>query len=479
MRLRFELLVWSGNDLIQRIHLAPTQATPHTGVVSRQAPETVGSERLASVVERYALWCRARGKAERYVAQVERLIRRVAEALGWGTLQDLAAGGLAFEDHLTSMDASAKTRNNVLCAVRAFADWLRRREEIPSNPFDRIELTRHFAGSGSRALSAPEMAAMIATAEADEALSEAERRSGYIRSPWYRIARATGLRALEMERVRVGAVQLDEGRACITIQAKDAKGRRTQRIPLADGFVPWIRAYIGNRDPLDRLMMSPRPRKWVMDGDAKKAGISGLKVGLHSFRKGLVTALAASGAPMSVTQEIARHTDPRLTQAVYVDANLLPLRDAINALAAAGYGESSEKPLESPRAADSMDASRHPMNKPKTNPSGPREAGESPQSSAALTPSVTGDPASLGRSGISCGGHSTEQAQHWARQDSNLLRPVASMLAAAADLIRAVTSPRAGGSDVESAGEGCGGRGGSGEEGGAGGAGLPRPGYPG
>jgi len=447
--------------------------------VSRQAPETSGSERVDVAVRRYAAWCRAQGKAERYVAQVERVILRAADACGWGTLHDLPASPRSFEDYLTELGASAKTRNNALCAVRAWADWLRRREEIPANPFEKIELTRHFGGSGSRALSAPEMAAMIAAAEADEALPEEQRRSKYERSAWYRLARATGLRALEMQRIRVGAVTLEQGRACVTVPAKIAKGRRTQRIPLADAFVPWLRAYIGNRDPLDPLMTSPRPRKWVMDGDAKAAGLPGLKVGLHSFRKGFVTALAASGAPMSVTQELARHTDPRLTQAVYVDANLLPLGDAINALAAAGYGQSTENLLDSVGQADSMDESRHPMNKPKTNPSGPREARESPQSSAALTPSVTGDLASLGRSGFSCGGHSTEQAQHWARQDSNLLRPVASLLAAAADLIRAVTSPRAGGFDGQSAAEGRGGCGGGGEAGGEGRAGVPRPGDPG
>lgn len=410
---------------------------------------------MESAVSRYAAWCRAQAKADRYVLQVERLILRAAKDLGWGTLQDLPASPRDFEDYLTRMDASAKTRNNVLCAVRAFAEWLRRREEIPANPFDRIELTRHFAGSGSRALSAPEMAAMIAAAEADEARPEAERRSGYIRSPWYRVARATGLRALEMERIRVSAVVLDEGRACITVQAKDAKGRRTQRVPLADSFVPWLRSYIAGRDPLDRLMRTPRPRKWVMDGDAKAAGISGLRVGMHSFRKGLVTALAASGAPMSVTQEIARHTDPRLTQAVYVDANLLPLRDAINALAAAGYGESGENGVDRPPSADRLMESRSAMENANHNPSGPRGARES-LPSAALTPSAEGDLASLGCSGISCDGHSTEQDQHWARQDSNLLRSAASLVAAGADLIRSVAS-QVGGSDG-AVRQGCGGR---------------------
>ena len=77
---------------------------------------------------------------------------------------------------------------------------------------------------------------------------------------------------------------------------------------------------------------------------------------------------------VSVTQEIARHTDPRLTQAVYVDANLLPLRDAINALAAAGYGESGEIGVDRPPSADRLMESRQAMENANHNPSGPKGA---------------------------------------------------------------------------------------------------------
>jgi hypothetical protein len=244
-----------------------------------------------------------------------------------------------------------------------------------------------------------------------------------------------------MQKLRVGNLCLEPGRACVTVPAKVAKGRRVQRIPLADSVLPWLTAYVGRRDPLDLLMLSPRPRKWVLDGDAKAANLGGLgqTIGLHSFRKGFVTALAASGAPMSVTQELARHTDPRLTQAVYVEANLLPLRQAINALAATGYEKSENVELDSGRAADSMATSQQPMPTPKNIPE-PRAAARESLATAVVTNSLAGGLAVAGGSGFSCGGLSTEQAQDWARQDSNLLRSVVDVLSASADLIRRLTS---------------------------------------
>ncbi len=419
--LRFELLVWSGNRLVRRICFGVESTIPHTCVVSQQPEQRVTSDLVGDAVDRYAAWCHAQGKADRYVSQVRSTLARVSAGCGWRTLDDVRGAGPALEDYLTGLNATAKTRNNILCAVRAWAAWLVRREEIPENPFDRIGLTRHFAGPGSRALSPVEMDAMIRVAEEDEAKPPELRRSKSVRSPWYRLARATGLRALEMQRLRVGNLCLEPGRATVTVPAKVAKGRRIQRIPLADSVLPWLTAYVGARDPLDLLMMSPRPRKWVLDGDAKAANLGGLgqTIGLHSFRKGFVTALAASGAPMSVTQELARHTDPRLTQAVYVDAHLLPLRSAVNALAATGYGKSEESVVDRAGAADSMATSQQLMPTPQNIPE-PRAAARESLAQAVVTNSLAGGLAVARASGFSCGGLSTEQAQDWARQDSNL-----------------------------------------------------------
>jgi hypothetical protein len=223
--------------------------------------------------------------------------------------------------------------------------------------------------------------------------------------------------------------------------AATAKARKVQHVPLAESVVGFVASLIAGKQPDDRLIGSSRPRSWVVAGDAKAAKIARRHetVGLHSFRKGFVTALAAAGAPMSVTQELARHTDPRLTQAVYVEANLLPLRQAINALAATGYEKSENVELDSGRAADRMATSQQPMPTPKNIPE-PRAAARESLATAVVTNSLAGGLAVAGGSGFSCGGLSTEQAQDWARQDSNLLRSVVDVLSASADLIRRLTS---------------------------------------
>lgn len=412
-----------------------------------QAPHEVGPGlSIAHALDQYIRTAAAQKKAERYLRQVRRCVEKVAAACGWETVQDAAQGVRSLEDHLLALQerTSAKTRNNTLCAVRAFAAWLVEREELPANPFDRIPLARHFAGGGSRALSPVEMDAMIRVAEEDEAAPPERQRSGYIRSPWYRLAMATGLRALEMQRLRVRHLDLSGETPWITVPAEIAKGRRTQRIPLMPATAEWLQRLTAGRDPLDPLLAGSRPKEWVIRGDAKVAGLqrSGERVGMHSFRKGFITALAASGAPMSVTQELARHTDPRLTQSVYVDANLLPLKQALNALVATGYAERGkirkEECLHPGPKADTFPQPQamqtHQHNPETTAPANGKSARRP------VVRSTPGAFAGADSSGETCGGPKPEQAGECGRQELNLPRSAKAILIAAADLLRATAS---------------------------------------
>lgn len=396
---------------------------------------------VEAAIARYLAHAKQQGRSERYLAQVGALLGRVSRAAGWITLDQVT--GASLEDYLVGGGFGAKTRNNILCACRAWGRWLVRRKELATNPFAGIELARHDSGPGSRALSPVEMAAMIAVAEADEALPEDQRRSSYIRSPWYKLAAATGLRALEMQRLRVRDVCLDAGRETITLPAATAKARKVQHVPLAESVVPFVASLIAGKQPDDRLIGSSRPRSWVVAGDAKAANIARRHetVGLHSFRKGFVTALAAAGAPMSVTQRLARHSDPRLTQAVYVEANLLPLREAVNHAVTTGYEIVTKNELKAAENADSLPQSQHHMetNNHISSPSGVAQAAHgavtSPESGGAA-------PDLLGVSFVSsCGEYSLGSAIHWARQDSNLWRSLADACAAAADLFRRLAAP--------------------------------------
>lgn len=299
---------------------------------------------LAELAGQYHRSCQSAGRSPQYIRENTTLFERVFRACEWRSTSDMLTGCNAFEDYLIDLQSntSAKTRNNVLCRVRAFAQWLVHRESLTRNPFAGIPVVRHFGGGGSRALSPPEMQAMIDVAEADERLPRPKHKSN--RVEWYKLGRATGLRAREMSLLRVKDFNFEPQAACVRVPANVAKGRRIQRLPLSEFDAEWLGGMLRGKSPDELIFASKIPRQAVIDSDAKRAGIArpGETIGMHSFRKGFVSAIAASGAPQSVTQALARHTDPRLTERVYVDQSLLPLRHAVEALAATGYGKSEK-----------------------------------------------------------------------------------------------------------------------------------------
>ena len=74
-----------------------------------------------------------------------------------------------------------------------------------------------------------------------------------------------------------------------------------------------------------------------MDVHLQKAGIekidaSGKKVDFHSFRYTFATKLARKGVSQRLTQELMRHSDPRLTANLYTDVSHLPTFDAVQDL---------------------------------------------------------------------------------------------------------------------------------------------------
>lgn len=434
---RVQILIWSENRVIQGFFLEDGRAAV---LLSGMPRSTARTKALGDASREYARWAKSEGRDERYMAQFLSLIRRLEEECGWETVGDMHAGAVEFEDYLVELQelTSAKTRNNALCWLRPFAEWLARRGEVPDNPFAKIRLNRHFAGSGSRGLSPPEMLAMIAVAEADEALPEDDRRCLRERSDWYTLSMFTGLRAKEMSLCRCNAVNFAE--QTIELPAAVAKARKQQTIPLVPAALDWLRKYIGARPGDSPLMRSRRPRVRVVKSDAVCAKVAkkGETVGLHSFRKGFISAVAATGAGFSVTHKLARHSDPRTTEKVYVQRDLLPLRDTLKALVETGYGKNDKIVQQSAAQSDSMTQPRDPM---RTIPSQIKsaEAATSDQRNGSIVADCSPRglvAASCSSSSETCRAESSVQGRKWARQDSNLLPSLAAFLDAATDLMR-------------------------------------------
>jgi hypothetical protein len=91
------------------------------------------------------------------------------------------------------------------------------------------------------------------------------------------------------------------------------------------------------------------PRLRTFDQDLKRSGIAkrndrDLTVDFHSLRKSFVSWLLASGANPRAVQELARHSDLKLTTKTYCSTELLPTRQSLLGLPPMMRVESSDGP---------------------------------------------------------------------------------------------------------------------------------------
>jgi integrase len=179
----------------------------------------------------------------------------------------------------------------------------------------------------------------------------------------YLAACGTGYRAQELASLMPEAFALDARPPTATVSARRSKNRRVSTQPLPDGVVAELRAYLAGKPHGERLW----PGSWwgkaaeMLQIDLAAAGVPYTVRGLdgvdryadfHALRHTYITYLAVAGVSPKNAQELARHSDIRLTMERYTHARQDELAESVNRLAlpSAG-GESAADPLSTmPRA---------------------------------------------------------------------------------------------------------------------------------
>jgi integrase len=135
---------------------------------------------------------------------------------------------------------------------------------------------------------------------------------------------------------------LRESIATATLSAENAKNGRTAVQPLPADLVDALRDYLACC-PADEPVW---PGRWVMKAaemvslGLEAAGIPYVVEGpdgplyadFHSLRHSFIALLDRSGATLKEAMQLARHSDPKLTMAVYGRAQLHDLSAAIGRL---------------------------------------------------------------------------------------------------------------------------------------------------
>jgi integrase len=153
------------------------------------------------------------------------------------------------------------------------------------------------------------------------------------RSALYRVAAYTGFRASELATLTPEHFHLDAETPHVKIEAQDAKGRREDKIPLADHLMSFLRSWLSGKKPGERLW----PGKWAehrrqvhwLKRDCRRAGL-GDGVTFHGLKRKFVTSLIRTGGDIDQVRRLARHKKVQTTLDYYAESNLPDLASLVN-----------------------------------------------------------------------------------------------------------------------------------------------------
>ncbi|MFC1932212.1 tyrosine-type recombinase/integrase [Chloroflexota bacterium] len=148
-----------------------------------------------------------------------------------------------------------------------------------------------------------------------------------------KLAYNSGLRREELANLRVSDILISEK----TLIVRKGKGMKDRTIPLPSGVINFLRAYIVDMKPDDKVF-NVKPAA-VSDKIRRIAKNAGLNIHAHSLRHGYATRLLEKGANIKAVQELLGHSRIGTTEAYL---SLLPkhLREAVDLL------EVTEKEME-------------------------------------------------------------------------------------------------------------------------------------
>ncbi|TXH18695.1 MAG: hypothetical protein E6R03_01750 [Hyphomicrobiaceae bacterium] len=272
--------------------------------------------------------------SEKHVVAAGKVIERFMRFAGVTYQNDANKDGVSsFLARKKAKGDSPRTINWTLATIRAFFAWMVRERRIGANPTDgipkldeRLDVRRR-----RRPLSEDEAQRLIDAA--DRSVRRFRRLSGPERGALYVVAMATGFRANELATLTGDLLDLDAAVPTVALAARSEKNRAGTTQPLPAWCVDRVRHLAGIAGRLFPGTWHERAAD-MLAADLAEAGIAlevgGRVVDFHSLRHTYVAALRRSGVELGDAMKLARHSDPKLTLAIYGQTDLAGLADAVN-----------------------------------------------------------------------------------------------------------------------------------------------------
>jgi integrase len=277
---------------------------------------------LSDHITRYIGDRRTIRRNEKYVRELELKLTKLVKECAWSRVGQVSAE--SFVRWRSKQKKHPKTLNEYLNAISGLMKWLD--AVIPHNPLRGVKKveTSGAAKRERRAFTRDEMRELLAVS--------GER--GHI----YTVAAHTGLRRGELGKLEWRDVHLNAPLPYIDVRASISKNHRQSEVPLTGEALAALRCLVrAGARPTDLVLKRLIPRMNRFREDLVAAGIpyvnaKGEVADFHALRKTFGTWLMMAGVSEFVRMKAMRHSDMRLTQSVYTDARMAPMRDAIASL---------------------------------------------------------------------------------------------------------------------------------------------------
>ncbi len=275
----------------------------------------------------------ARGNTKKHADLSANRVKSLTEACGFKFYGDISAAKVQQElanrrqdklddaGHLVR-GLSIQSANFYLSCLKSFCRWMLFDGRATMNPVaylggQNAEMDRRHT---RRMLNSSDFVKLLIAAESGP---NRYGMSGHERALIYELAVTTGLRVSELASLTAGAFSLGD-LPSVTVSAKSAKNRKSATLPLRVDMAMKLATYLATKLPTARVFA--RLNKFnaarIIRLDLKAAGIPYMDVNgnvfdFHALRHQFISSLAAAGVHPRTAQELARHSDIKLTMNRY------------------------------------------------------------------------------------------------------------------------------------------------------------------
>ncbi|HLP41241.1 MAG TPA: site-specific integrase [Fibrobacteria bacterium] len=229
----------------------------------------------------------------------------------------------------------ASTQEVYIQAIRSFLSWCVKNDFLSRNPLFGHRKQAAEPAFKRRALTVEEALRLLAVTTDRRALI-------------YKGALLTGMRRGELDSLTVGSVDWDAGK--IKLEARHAKNRKSSEFYLPAAYQEELYAFSLGRRVDEKLFLgiSETHSTKTLRRDLKKAGVAVEtpegRIDFHALRVTFLTWINELGEDVKTVQDLARHSDPRMTFGTYTKSREERLRSVITQTAARLFETSPDIP---------------------------------------------------------------------------------------------------------------------------------------